>query len=424
MNREAREVREVSPGYGLEAAKPAVPVGYKQTDVGVIPEDWEVFWLNEHFLIYAGGDVPKDSLSPIQSETHPFPIFANAIKNKGLYGFTNQKRSNSDSLTITARGFLGHAEYREEPFFPIVRLLVLEPKGTLEARFATYAINDRVTFSIESTGVPQLTAPQVGKYAIAAPKDLKEQHAIVTALSDVDALLEELDRLIAKKRDIKQATMQQLLTGQTRLPGFEGEWQTIRLGEHLTFIKNGTNARAELTDDGTVRYLHYGDIHASSSSTLSLDALPFLPANKAKNLGRLKAGDLVFADASEDMDGVGKSVEITSMVQEEAVAGLHTIAVRFDKSILSDGFIAYLQFCPDFISPLRRLAAGTKVYATTRSHIEKIVMRLPEVEEQRAISEILNDIDNDIKTLEKRRAKTTGVKQSMMQELLTGRIRL
>mgnify|MGYP001472058030 CR=1 FL=1 len=90
--------------------------GYKQTEMGVIPEDWEVRQLSEHFRIYAGGDVPRHSLSETQSDSHPFPIFANALKDKGLYGYTSECRSKADSLTITARGYLGHAEYRNEAF--------------------------------------------------------------------------------------------------------------------------------------------------------------------------------------------------------------------------------------------------------------------------------------------------------------------
>ena len=199
--------------------------GYKHTEVGVIPEDWTVLRFSDHFHIYAGGDVPKESLSQIQSEDYPYPIYANAIQNKGLYGFTNVKRGKPDSVTITARGFLGHAEYREEPFFPIVRLIVLEPTGTLDAKYTTYAVNDRVKFSIESTGVPQLTAPQIGKYAVAAPPTKAEQRAIAKVLSDMDAEIEALEQRRAKTQQIKQGMMQQLLTGRVRLVAPEGGYE-------------------------------------------------------------------------------------------------------------------------------------------------------------------------------------------------------
>ena len=191
--------------------------GFKQTELGQIPEDWEVFKFNENFVIFAGGDAPRDSLSKTKTESNPYPIFANAIQNKGLYGYTSYKRAKPDSLTITARGYLGHAEYRDEYFFPIVRLLVLEPIGSLNPKYTTFAINSLVEFSIESTGVPQLTAPQVGRYSVIAPMDKNEQTAIATILSDMDTEIQALQKRLEKTKDIKQGMMQQLLTGKVRL---------------------------------------------------------------------------------------------------------------------------------------------------------------------------------------------------------------
>mgnify|MGYP004523939421 CR=1 FL=1 len=124
--------------------------GFKQSELGEIPEDWEVYSFKQNFIIYAGGDVPKNSLSKIKTDKYPYPIFANAIQEKGLYGYTGCIRSKPDSVTITARGYLGHAEYRSEYFFPIVRLLVMEPIGALDSKFTTYVINELVEFPSES----------------------------------------------------------------------------------------------------------------------------------------------------------------------------------------------------------------------------------------------------------------------------------
>jgi type I restriction enzyme S subunit len=106
------------------------------------------------------------------------------------------------------------------------------------------------------------------------------------------------------------------------------------------------------------------------------------------------------------------------------VAGLHTIAARFEKSVLADGFKAYLQFCPAFRDHLRRLAAGTKVYATNRTHITSVEIQLPRIDEQTAIATVLSDMDAEIAALERRRDKTRAIKQGMMQQLLTGQTRL
>ena len=253
---------------------------------------------------------------------------------------------------------------------------------------------------------------------------VSEQRAIAAALSDVDELLEGLERLIAKKRDIKQAAMQQLLTGQTRLPGFDAEWYVRRLGDYVDFLRNGVNSRAELLPEGPVKYLHYGDIHTCRDIYLSAASLPCLPDTKAASLDRLHDGDLIFADASEDIAGVGKSVEVRGVGRTEVVSGLHTIAARFDKEVLADGFKGFLQFCPLFLSQLRRLAAGTKVYAINRAHIAGIEMPLPPVCEQTVIATVLSDMDAEIAALEARRDKTRDLKQAMMQELLTGKTRL
>ena len=255
---------------------------------------------------------------------------------------------------------------------------------------------------------------------------LTEQRTIAEVLSDVDGLLESLEALIGKKRDIKQATMQQLLMGRTRMPGFGGEWEMRRLGDHLTFLRHGAIPRSDLTGDGTVKYLHYGDIHRAADVYLNpnVGPVPSLAADRARSLDRLDDGDLVFVDASEDIEGVGKSVEIKGLQGQQLVSGLHTIAARFRKCVLVDGFKAYLQFCPAFRHHLRRLAAGTKVYATNRAHIASAELPLPPISEQRAIATVLSDMDAEITALERRLDKTRAIKQGMMQQLLTGSIRL
>jgi type I restriction enzyme, S subunit len=281
----------------------------------------------------------------------------------------------------------------------------------------------QISASVNQGAQPNLFLNHIERLQCPYPT-VVEQCAIADALSDVDGLLGGLDRVIAKKRDLKQATMQQLLTGQTRLPGFTAEWQVRRLGNHIKFLRNGTNSRAELSADGPVKYLHYGDIHASGNVFISPAEMPSLSAEKAASLDRLRDGDLIFVDASEDLAGVSKSVELGGVGATIVVSGLHTIAARFDPSVLADGFKGFLQFCPPFANHLRRLAAGTKVYATNRNHVASVEMRLAEVKEQSAIAAVLTEMDAELSALEQRREKTRALKHAMMQELLTGKTRL
>jgi hypothetical protein len=223
-----------------------------------------------------------------------------------------------------------------------------------------------------------------------------------------------------------QSMMHGLLTGRTRLPGFTEPWQLVRLGDHVRYVKNVALSRAQLDKTSPIRYLHYGDIHTRASAALDAAAeeMPRAPRSLIRTAELLAVGDVVFADASEDPAGVGKSVEITGVPREGAIPGLHTITARFDKRILADGFKAYLQYIPAFREQLLALAAGTKVLATTRGYISSIELMLPGVAEQTAIASVLEDIEAEIEALERRLEAARAIKRGMMQELLTGRTRL
>jgi type I restriction enzyme S subunit len=203
-------------------------------------------------------------------------------------------------------------------------------------------------------------------------------------------------------------------------------WKNATLGDHVSFVRTVALSRAQLDTESPTRYLHYGDIHTSSRVTLDAanEPMPRADARLLRNAAMLEVGDLVMADASEDRDGVGKSIEITSVPAAGIVAGLHTIAARFDSDILTDGFKAYLQFIPTFRETLLQLAAGTKVLATTRGHVSSISLKLPPLDEQRAIAEVLRDSGSEIEALRQRLLKSQNIKHGMTRELLTGRIRL
>ncbi len=407
--------------------------GYKLTEVGCIPSDWSLKNIGEIASVTSGG-TPNRKIPAFWGGDIPWittALIDGSIIYSAVEYITDEGVKGSAAKWIES-GTLLMAMYGQGKTRGKVRATInqacaaITVKNTIYPEFLLHYLRGTYTAIRELSnagGQENLSGGIIRSFLVPYPSK-EEQRAIATALSDMDALLEGLDQIIAKKRDLKQATMQQLLTGKTRLPGFEGEWEVKWLGEHVTFLRNGVNSRAELTLSDPVKYLHYGDIHACSGTVITPLSLPSLPSEKTKTLSRLRDGDLIFADASEDMDGVGKSVEVCNVRNTELVSGLHTIAARFDKAILSDGFKAYLQFCPEFIKHLKRLAAGTKVYATNRAHIASVEMHLPDTDEQTAIATILSDMDAEIEALQQRRAKTRDIKQAMMQELLTGKTRL
>jgi type I restriction enzyme, S subunit len=417
---------------------------YKQTEVGAIPSDWEVKYLGELGMVVRGGS-PRPAGDPRYFNGNYIPwLTVAALTNvpdhqlhiRETFGFLTEEGSKhsrtleSGTLIIANSGAtLGVAKLLDITCCANdgIAAIVNQRHGNKE--FLCHYINTqtkRLRDDIATgNGQPNLNTAIIRGIPLPFPGD-QEQSAIATALGDVDALLSALDARIAKQRDLKTAVMQQLLTGKTRLPGFDGAWETERLGDHVSFIRNGAYSRAEISIEDRTKYLHHGDIHTIADVFLhpKTASMPTLADDKAARLGRLADGDVIFVDATEDLVGVGKSVEIANIGDAQVVAGLHTIAARFNKSVLADGFKAYLQFIPAFGKHLRSLAAGTKVFATNRAHIASAEIALPPINEQTAIAEVLSDMDAQLAALEQQRAKTALLKQSMMQELLTGRRRL
>lgn len=418
-----------------------VKEGFKQTEAGLIPEGWAYEPLRTHTISSAYG--PRFSGKHYDERGNVALLRTTDLDDEGNLIFAQMPRAKlpldqfkshvllPGDFLVTRSGTCGLATVFlgfEIPVLPGAFLIRLRFTTVVCAGFLKIYFNSeygkRHLQRLTEGGVQKnIRGSALVDLSVPIPP-LPEQRAIAAALSDVDALLEGLDRLIAKKRDLKQAAMQQLLSGHIRLPGFSGEWDVKRLGDHVTFLRNGVHSRAELRPEGRVKYLHYGDIHASVGAFLLPNTLPSLQDAKAARLDRLRDGDVIFADASEDIAGVCKSVELRDTRDTEVVSGLHTIAARFDKTVLADGFKGFLQYCPTFATHLRRHAAGTKVLATNRAHIASVEMRLPDVVEQEAIAAVLSDMDAELAALEARREKTRALKQGMMQELLTGRIRL
>ena len=225
-------------------------------------------------------------------------------------------------------------------------------------------------------------------------------------------LSNRVEQLVAKKRQIKQGAMQELLTGQKRLPSFSGEWETYRFDQLFTVLRNASNSRSELGVDGDVSYVHYGDIHTHPSVFLNpVDLRTFITADKVRTIPRLADGDLLMVDASEDTTAIGKAVEIIELKGSEAVAGLHTMALRCNKVYLADGFKGYIQYLPKVRTALVRLATGVSVYGITKSGVKAIEISVPKPAEQTAIAAILSDMEAEITALEAKLTKARQIKQ-------------
>ena len=182
-------------------------------------EGWVQRKIGDLFDVKAGGDLQAESYSPYPTEQAQWAVYANSLENRGLYGYTSKPRFPGNAITITGRGDIGHAEYRPNNFDAIVRLLVLLPKEDIDCRYITYYLNSLVHFPMESTGVPQLTAPKVKRIKIYIPQSKTKQTAIANILSKVDEAIEAVQGSIAAAERLKKSLMQNLLTGKMKPDG-------------------------------------------------------------------------------------------------------------------------------------------------------------------------------------------------------------
>lgn len=182
-------------------------VRFKADDGSDFP-DWEDKTLGELFHISAGGDIDKNNCAAKQSKDYPYPVYANALVNNGTYGYANYYKIDGDTFTVTGRGDVGHAVARHCMYVPIVRLLVCQPNMDDDVDFFAEQINYTRVF-IESTGVPQLTAPQLSKIKVRRPT-LPEQRKIADCLASMDEVIQKSKGELAKWRELKKGLLQQM----------------------------------------------------------------------------------------------------------------------------------------------------------------------------------------------------------------------
>ena len=258
---------------------------------------------------------------------------------------------------------------------------------------------------------------------------MAEQRKVARAMRDMDALIESLEQLLAKKRHLKQGAMQELLTGKKRLPGFAASWPERTMASLFEFSGGLSASRAQLSSEGHC-YLHYGDIHGASKTFIDVRAdnqsIPRLnvPLAKVASKSLLADGDVVFVDASEDDEGSSKHVVIVNKDRIPFISGLHTIVAKGRTDELSHSYRRYCFQTRSVKQQFRFFSVGTKVSGISKTNIAKVTLPVPPADEQEAVAAILADMDSELDALEAKLTKARQIKQGMMQELLTGRIRL
>ena len=423
--------------------------GFKKTEVGIIPEDWDVGVLGDLAIKVGSGITPTGGEKVYKNEGRPFIRSQNVgwgnlllddiafIDEETHASFSATEIQLHDVLLNITGASIGRsaiADKRIERGNVNQHVCIIR---TDKNKLVPHYIN---LFLLSKMGQKQIDSFQAGgnrqglnfgqiksfRFPLPPPP---EQRAIAAALSDVDSLLTALDALIAKKRLIKQGTMQELLTGRKRLPRFNGKWEVKTLDELFYFSGGYSASRDQLSSNGYC-YLHYGDIHMSEKTFVDLKTefhdIPKLNINlkRVSDVSLLNDGDIVFVDASEDDEGASRHVVIVNPDKIPFISGLHTIVAKGKTNELAHSYRRYCFQTRAVKDQFRFYAVGTKVTGISKTNIAKINLPVPSIPEQQAIAEILSDMDAEIAALKARREKTSLLKQGMMQELLTGKTRL
>ena len=408
-----------------------IPAGYKQTEVGVIPNTWSVSRISKVMQLINGcafkpqewrkQGTPIIRIQNLNDPAAEFNCFQGAIdeRNRVAAGDVLFAWSGTLGSSFGARIWSGPDGVLNQHIFKVIA------DERVLTKHYSYLIFKQVQDAIEKqshgfkSSFVHVKKADIDNIQLPIPP-LAEQRAIAAALSDVDALLAKLDQLIAKKHDLKQAAMQQLLTGQTRLPGFSGAWGVKRLRD-VADLSPGINKPVSEMGAG-VLYVTVQDLYNGTS--IRVERLGRIRVSAAELQSQaLIAGDIIFGKSSVKRDGIGYPSIFLGALEPVVCTGFAYRA----RAVPSHANARFLFYSLRWEPTRRWVIDNSQASALTninKSIADAIPISLPSVEEQTAIATVLSDMDDEITALEARRDKTHVLKQGMMQELLTGRIRL
>jgi type I restriction enzyme S subunit len=283
-------------------------------------------------------------------------------------------------------------------------------------RFCVASLARRYLVANAKTGtMTTIDQSVLGKCPVLVPP-LAEQEAVAEALSDVDALIESLEQLLAKKRHLKQGAMQELLTGKRRLPGFSGEWAVKRLGEVAAFHKGKGLPKSALDSSGSEPCIHYGELFTQYPETIRRVVSR---TNASDQAFRSFANDVLMPTSDVTPNGLAKA---SCVGTSDVILGGDILVIRANPERLYGSFLSYA--IRESEQQVLQLVTGSTVFHLYASDMRKFNFSMPDVTEQHAIVSVLDDMTVELVALASKLTKARQIKQGMMQELLTGKTRL
>ena len=375
---------------------------------GALPEGWRRVRLGEVYNISASGDFDAKESSRTQNEKHPYPVYSNALTNKGLHSYSTYSRYDEDSITITARGDIGFANHRKTKFMAIGRLLVLKNKIPVSNEFVCEYINHSIRFFKETTGVAQLTVPQASKYYITLPP-FPDQKAIASLLAKWDAAVEKTEALIAAKEKQFKWLLKRLIRDQQG----NHKWRKVRLGELGAIHSGGTPSTRDSSNwNGDIFWLtpsevtklteKYIDSTKRQITRKGLSHTTLLPKNCLIVCTRATIGDCCINTVPMAINQGFKCIQPHKCYS-----------------------VTFLYYTFQLLKArLVRLSCGNTFGEVSKKDFANILISVPPLFEQEAIAAYLNAVQQEIIILKQLAEQYRNQKHGLMQKLLAGKWRI
>ena len=414
--------------------------GYKQTDIGVIPEDWEVKTICDGIAeVKSGKRLPMGYYVSDTKSEHPYirviDMMVGGIDTSDIKYVPNEAyppisnyRIFVDDIFISVAGTLGlvgkipkeldGANLTENAN----RLTRINCNRDYLMYYLLSPLIQNVILSEQTIGAqPKLALNRIRNFQIGLPPTIQEQTAIATALSDTDALITALDKKIAKKQQIKQGAMQQLLTGKKRLPGFSGKWVEKKLGAIGKTYGGLTGKTKDDFGNGDSYYITF--LNILNNPVINTDLIERVRIKSTEHQNKALKNDLFFNTSSETPEEVGICSVLLNDI-ENLYLNSFCFGYRINDNEVHGLFLSYLFRSKQGRELMTSLAQGATRYNLSKSLFNQSLIKMPATKtEQTAIAQILTDMDNEIAQLEKERDKYKELKAGMMQVLLTGKVR-
>ena len=356
--------------------------------------------------IYAGGDVPKDSYSKIKTDEYSIPIYANAEKDDGLYGYTDKAREEDLSITVAARGTIGYASIRREPFLPVVRLITVVPDTEKVSERYLYYVLKQCKPQSNGTSIPQLTVPDIKKNSFEL-YEISEQIKIADRLDKVSKLINLRRQELFVLDNLVKARFVEMFGDPTKNP--KG-WEVVTIGDIVTEVKYGTSKPA--VEGGKYPYLRMNNL--TSDGHLDLNDLKYIDISEDEiEKYVVRKGDVLF-NRTNSIELVGKTA-VFDLPEDMVIAG-YIIRVRLNERMLPEVLSQYMNLGA-LKDMLRSMAKGAVNQANINAQeLQSIKVYIPDMELQKKFIEMKKQVDKSKVTVQKALEQTQTLFDSLMQK--------